>query len=351
MMNPQQCGRGLCLALMLGLVGCGGGGGATDGGSSGGDTPAAKPIAAFARGADVGWLSAEEAAGYRFQSASGVESDAFALLGANGVNAIRLRVWVDPADDWNGVADVVAKARRAQAAGQRIMIDFHYSDTWADPGHQTKPAAWATHDYAALKDDVAAHTRDVLAALKQANVSVEWVQVGNEIGGGMLWPEGSYQHFDQLAGFINSGYAAVKSVYPEAKVVVHLQNGSDDSLFRWFFDALKAAGGQWDVIGMSHYPPANDWPRYNQLIGATMADMVSRYGKPVIVTEVGMDWQKAATSRAMIRDLIARMAQQGEYGRGVFYWEPLAWPGWQGYTMGAVDSNGRLTEALQAYSD
>lgn len=352
MMNPQRCGRGLCLAWVLALFGCGGGGGGGGGDAvTQGGTPAAKPIASFARGADVGWVSAEEAAGYRFRNAAGADTDAFALLGAHGVSAIRLRVWVNPADGWNGVTDVVAKARRAAAAGQRIMVDFHYSDTWADPGHQSKPAAWATHDYLALKDDVAAHTRDVLTALKQAGVAVEWVQVGNEINSGMLWPEGSYSHFDQLAGLVNSGYAAVKAVYPDAQVVVHLANGSDDALFRWFFDALKAAGGEWDAIGLSHYPPANDWLHANQLIGATMADMVARYGKPVLVTEVGMDWQQAATAHAMFSDLIGRVAAQGNNGRGVFYWEPLAWPGWQGYTMGALNGSGQLTEALDAYRE
>jgi arabinogalactan endo-1,4-beta-galactosidase len=352
MMNLQRYVRGLWLALVCSAVtGCGGGGGDAAGTPDESPAPVVKPVAGFARGADVGWVSAEEAAGHQFLDTAGVVTDPFALLQSRGANAIRLRVWVDPVDGWNGLADVLAKARRAAAAGQRIMIDFHYSDTWADPAHQTKPGAWEAHNYEALKADVYTHTRDVLTALKQAGIPVEWVQVGNEINSGMLWPEGGYQHFDQLAGLINSGYAASREVYPAAQVVLHLANGHDGAVFRWFFDGVKAAGAKWDVIGLSHYPPANDWLRYNQQIGATMADMVSRYGKPVIVAEVGMDWQKAATAHAMISDLIARIAQQGEYGRGVFYWEPLAWPGWQGYTMGALDRSGRLTEALDAYRE
>ncbi|GAA5176920.1 arabinogalactan endo-1,4-beta-galactosidase [Niveibacterium umoris] len=341
--------RILGLSLSLALAACGGGGGGSGTPAPVVDTPSAKPIASFARGADVGWVSAEEAAGYRFRDAANNVTDAFALLQGSGINAVRLRVWVNPADGWNGLDDVLAKARRAAALGQRIMIDFHYSDTWADPGHQTKPAAWASHDYAALKNDVYTHTRDVLSALKAAGIAVEWVQVGNEINSGMLWPDGSYQHFDQLAGLINSGYTASHEVYPEALVVLHLANGYDDGLYRWFFDAVKTAGAKWDAIGMSHYPPTSGWLAYNQKIGATMADVVARYGKPVLVTEVGMDRTQAATARAMITDLIGRVAAQGSNGLGVFYWEPLAWPGWQGYTMGALDESGKLTEAMKAF--
>jgi arabinogalactan endo-1,4-beta-galactosidase len=334
------------VGMLACLAACGGGGSSSDTTT----TPAATPTANFARGADVGWVTQEEAAGYVFRDAAGTQQDPFALLKAHSINAIRLRVWVDPQDGWNGKADVLAKAQRAAALGQRIMIDFHYSDTWADPGHQTKPAAWASHDYATLKQDVYAHTYDVLGTLKQAGISVEWVQVGNEINSGMLWPDGSYENFSQLAGLINSGYDAVKAVYPDALVVVHLSNGYDNAMYRWFFDGVKAAGAKWDVTGMSHYPPVSGWQSYNTRIGTNMADMVSRYGKPVIVAEVGMDASQAAIAKAMLTDLIGRVATQGANGLGVFYWEPEAWPGWQGYTLGALDSSGRFTAAMDAFA-
>ncbi|WP_341676801.1 glycosyl hydrolase 53 family protein [Niveibacterium sp. SC-1] len=348
MKTTRWLGAALCGTLMT-LAACGGGG-SDSAASTATGTTSAQPIAGFARGADVGWITQQEAAGQQFRDTSGAQQDPFALLHARGIDAIRLRVWVNPADGWNGLADVLAKARRAAAQGQRIMIDFHYSDTWADPGHQTRPAAWAGHDYAALKDDVYAHTHDVLDALRQAGIAVEWVQVGNEINSGMLWPEGSYQNFSQLAGFINAGYAAVKAVYPQAKVVVHLSSGSDNAMYRWFFDAVKAAGAQWDIIGLSHYPSASGWASANAKIGSNMADMVARYAKPVMVTEVGMDWQQAATTKAMLSDLITRVAAQGEQGLGVFYWEPDAAPNWQGYTMGALDADGRFTAALDAFA-
>ena len=305
--------------------------------------------AVFANGADVGWVSQQEAAGYNFYNPSGVKTDPFVLLKNLQVNAIRLRVWVNPAGGWNDGADVLYKAKRAKAQGQRVMIDFHYSDSWADPGQQTKPAAWKNHTASQLYTDVYNHTTGILNYLKSNGVTVDWVQVGNEINGGMLWPEGSTAKFSQLAGMINSGYNAVKAVFPSTPVIVHLANGYKNADFRWFFDTLRANGGKFDIIGMSHYPPVASWQTYNQQIAANMSDMVARYGKPVMVVEVGMDWQQASTAKAMMTDLLAKTKALGANGQGVFWWEPQAYPGWQGYTMGALDSNGKFTIALDPF--
>lgn len=305
--------------------------------------------AQFANGADVSWVNRQEAAGYRFYDAAGVQSDPFVLLKNLQVNAIRLRVWVNPAGGWNNGADVLYKAKRAAAQGQRIMIDFHYSDTWADPGKQTKPAAWAGHTLAQLKNDVYQHTSGILTYLKNNGIAVEWVQVGNEINGGMLWPEGGTSNFNNLAGLINQGYNASKAVYPNAKVIVHLANGYKNADFRWFFDNLKNAGGKWDVTGMSHYPPAAEWASYNSQVATSMSDMVARYSKPVMICEVGMDWQQSATAKSMMADLLAKTRALGSNGLGVFYWEPQAYPGWEGYTMGALDASGKFTPALDPF--
>ena len=305
--------------------------------------------ASFANGADISWVNQQEASGYVFHDSSGNATDPFVLLKNIGVNAIRLRVWVNPAGGWSNAADVLYKAKRAAAQGQRIMIDFHYSDTWADPGHQVKPAAWSSHTLAQLNNDVYAHTHDVLNYFKSSGINVEWVQVGNEINSGMLLPTGSTSNFAQLSGLLNSGYNAVKAVYPSALVVLHLANGYDDAMFRWFFDGIKSKGAKWDVIGMSHYPPVSGWASYNTKIAATMSDMVTRYGKPVMVCEVGMDWQQAATTKSMLSDLITKTKAMGSNGLGVFYWEPDAYPGWQGYTMGALNASGQFTKALDPF--
>ncbi|HEX7641923.1 MAG TPA: glycosyl hydrolase 53 family protein [Burkholderiaceae bacterium] len=306
--------------------------------------------ATFANGADVSWVDQEESSGYSFENSSGVKTDPFVLLKGLGINAVRLRVWVNPSGGWCNGSDTLYKAKRAAAQGQAIMIDFHYSDTWADPSHQTVPSAWSSHTAAQLSNDVYSHTYGILNYLKSNGITVSWVQVGNEINSGMLWPTGNTSNgFGQLATYINSGYNAVKAVYPGAKVVIHLANGYNDSDFRWFFDGIKGAGAKWDVIGMSHYPPVASWSTYNNEVSTTMWDMVGRYGKPVVISEVGMDWQQAATAKSMLSDLINKVKALGSNGLGVFYWEPDAFPGWQGYTFGAVNASGQFTSAMSAF--
>jgi arabinogalactan endo-1,4-beta-galactosidase len=307
----------------------------------------------FVKGADTSWVSQQESSGYAFYNSTGQKTDPFQLLKNSQINTIRLRVWVNPAGGWSDGADVLYKAKRAAAQGQRIMIDFHYSDSWADPGKQNKPAAWANHNIDQLVGDVASHTTGILKYLKSNGITVDWVQVGNEINGGMLWPEGanSNSNFTNLARLLNSGYDAVKTVYPSARVITHLANGYKNADFRWFFDNLKAKGGKWDVIGMSHYPPANSWATYNGQIQTNMYDMVSRYGKPVMVVETGMDWQQADVTNKMVTDLIGKTRALGANGLGVIYWEPQAYPGWQGYTLGATDSSGKFTAAMKAFAN
>ncbi len=306
----------------------------------------------FAKGADISWLTEMEASGKKFYNSSGTEQDLLTVLKSVGMNTIRLRVWVNPANGYNNKADVVAKATRAKAAGMRIMIDFHYSDTWADPGHQAKPAAWTSQDINALKTSVATHTTDVLNALKTAGIAPEWVQVGNETNDGMLWPEGrASTNMANFAALITAGYDASKAVFPDAKVIVHVSNGYDNPLFRYLFDGLKNNGGKWDVIGLSLYPSTTDWANKNNLALANMNDMVARYGKEVMVVEAGMSWDQAATANSFLTDLIAKTKSVGgNKGRGVLYWEPEAYNNWQGYTLGAFDNVGKPTVALNAFN-
>jgi len=306
----------------------------------------------FAKGADVGWITEMEAAGRKFYNSNGVEQDCISLLKSFGMNTIRLRVWVNPAGGWNGTADVVAKALRAKNAGMRIMIDFHYSDTWADPGHQIKPAAWASQDISMLKTSLYSHTVAVLNALKAQNIEPEWVQVGNETNDGMLWPEGKAStNMANFAQLVNSGYDAVKSVFANSKVIVHVSSGNDNSLFRWLFDGLKNNGGKWDVIGMSLYPTAANWSTMNANCLSNMNDMVSRYGKEVMVVEVGMSWDQPTACKDFLTDLITKTKSvTGNKGLGVLYWEPESYNNWQGYTLGAFDNSGKATVALTAFN-
>jgi len=315
-------------------------------------TPPTPATDSFVKGADIGWITQMEAAGIKFYNSAGTPQECIALLKSIGINTIRLRVWVNPADGYNNMADVVTKAVRAKNAGMRILIDFHYSDTWADPGKQTKPAAWATQDFATMQTSLATHTTTVLTALKNNNVSPEWVQVGNETNDGMLWPDGrASTNMPNFAQLINAGYDAVKSVFPTAKVIVHISNGWDNSLFRWMFDGLKTNGAKYDVIGMSMYPTAANWATYNTQCLTNMNDMASRYNKEVMIVEAGMPWDDATNSNAFLTDLIAKTKSvTGNKGLGVLYWEPEAYNNWQGYTLGAFDNSGKPTIAMDAFS-
>ncbi len=308
-------------------------------------------IPVFAKGADVSWLTQMEASGNKFYNAAGTEKECMQLMQSLGMNTIRLRVWVNPSLGYNNAADVLAKAIRAKNLGMRIMIDFHYSDTWADPGSQTKPAAWVGQDINTLRTSLANHTSSVLTLLKTNAVVPEWVQIGNETNDGMLWPEGrASTNMANFAQLINAGYDAVKAVFSSAKVIVHISNGNDNALFRWMFDGLKANGAKYDVIGMSLYPTVINWANTNALCLMNMNDMVARYGKEVMVVEVGMSWTNAVECNAFITDLIAKTKSVSSgKGIGLLYWEPQAYNNWQGYTLGAFDNSGKPTAALNAF--
>jgi arabinogalactan endo-1,4-beta-galactosidase len=305
----------------------------------------------IAKGADVSWLTQMETSGKKFYNDNGVEQDCIQILKDLGMNAIRLRVWVDPTGGWNNTSDVVAKAVRAKNLGMKIMIDFHYSDTWADPGHQTKPAAWTSQDFVTLKRSLASHTTSVLNALKSNGVTPAWVQVGNETNDGMLWPDGKASaNMNNFAQLINAGYNAVKAVDTSIKVIVHISNGWDNSLFRWIFDGLKNNGAQWDIIGMSLYPTSSNWSTLDDQCLSNMNDMVSRYNKEVMVVEVGMSWDQAAACNSFLTDLISKVKSVSNgRGIGVLYWEPESYNNWQGYTLGAFDNSGKPTVALNAF--
>ncbi len=315
--------------------------------------PVVDPPAAIAKGADISWVTEIEAKGIKFYDKNGAQQDLFALLKSLGFNAIRLRAWVNPTDGYCNTADLVAKALRAKAQGFDIMIDFHYSDWWADPGKQTKPAAWNALDFAALTSTLHDYTKSVMNTLKDKGITPVWVQVGNETNDGMLWEDGrASKSMANFAALVKGGYSAVKEVSPTTKVIVHLSNGYDNGLFRWMFDGLKANGAQWDIIGMSLYPSKTNYTSLNAQCLANMNDMVSRYATPVMVVEVGMEAGAPAESKAFLTDIISKVRSvTGSNGKGVFYWEPEAYNSWKGYGLGAFDTSGKPTAALDAFAN
>ncbi len=307
----------------------------------------------FARGADVSWLTQMESEGRKFYTPGEErrEMECMQLLrDCCGVNSIRLRVWVNPADGWNSIDDVVLKARRAEALGLRTMIDFHFSDTWADPGHQEMPEAWKSLSFDDLKKAMALHVTETLSALQRAGVTPEWVQVGNETTPGMMLPTGSVDNPVQLTELNNTGYDAVKSVFPAAKVIVHLDGGNNQWAYDRMFDILESNGGKYDMIGMSLYPywaeqqgETGGWQKVATDCIANIAHLKQKYGKPVMICEIGMPYDQGE----LCRQLIAKMMTTDV--EGIFYWEPQAPAGYNdGYTLGCFD-NDAPTVALDAF--
>ena len=315
---------------------------------------------AFSKGADVSWLPQMEATGYKFYDADGSAKDCLQLLKDRGVNTIRLRVWVNPSSDKkNGHCspeETVVMAARAQNLGMRIMINFHYSDTWADPGHQAKPVAWSTHTFAELQDDVYNHTYDVLNSLKVAGVTPEWVQVGNEIPAGILFPDGSNagNNFVKLTQLLNKGYEATKAINTDIKVIIHIDQGNNNARSRWFYDGVKAQNLKYDVIGLSYYPYwlGSDYTATIVDLGNNLKDMASRYGKEVMIVEIGGDSTLAQNTKDMLTATISAVkAVPNNKGLGLVYWEPQGARNWSGYQLSAWQNNGKPTIALDAFLD
>lgn len=318
------------------------------------ETTAPEKETGMARGADVSWLTQMEAEGQKFYTPGDnpQQTECMTLLRDYcGINAIRLRVWVNPAGGWNNTADVVVKARRAERLGLRTMIDFHFSDTWADPGNQQMPAAWQSLTFPELVQATADHVGSVLSALKAAGVAPEWVQIGNETTPGMMLPAGSVDNPAQLVALNNAGYDAVKAVFPEALVIVHLDSGNDAWRYDRMFGLLEAGGGRYDMIGMSLYPywaeeqgQAGGWEKVADDCAANIDRLKAKYNKPVMICEIGMPFDQPDACAALLTKMMACPVA------GIFYWEPEAPEGYnQGYRMGCFDG-GAPTAALAPFA-
>ena len=315
---------------------------------------------AFVKGADIGWLPQMEATGYKFYNSEGVEEDCFKILKDRGINTIRLRAWVNPSDDKMtghcSTEETVAMAVRAKKWGMRILIDLHYSDSWADPGKQRKPKAWEGHDFPTLLNDVYNYTYGVMTALKKAGVTPEWVQVGNETPGGMIYPEGRTSNWDQLSQLINKGYDAVKAVSPQTKVILHIDQGNNNQRFRTWFDNATAHNTKYDVIGFSYYPywlPGHpDYKLSIDDLGNNLNDMASRYHKEVMVVEVGNEDNKVQNTYDMLLAVQQKVKDVPDHkGIGVVYWEPEGARSWSHYALRAWGDDGKPTKALDAFKD
>jgi len=314
----------------------------------------------FVKGADISWLPQMEASGYTFYDSAGAAKDCFQILKEYGINTIRLRTWVNPSDNpFSGhcsTSETVAMAMRAQKWGMHVLIDFHYSDSWADPSKQVKPAAWAGDNFSHLLQDVYSYTLSVMQALKDSGVTPEWVQIGNEITPGMLLPTGSTAHWDSLSQLLNRGYAAVKAISPATKVILHIDQGNNNKRFRTWFDSAAAHQTNYDIIGMSYYPywlPGS--PDYTQSINDladNLNDVASRYHKEVMVVEVGgIDTLAQNTYDMLVAVQQKVKAVPDNKGLGVIYWEPEGARAWSRYLLSAWGDDHKPTKAMDAFKN
>lgn len=323
------------------------------------NTPVEEPekpaTAAFSKGADLGWITEMESHGLLFYNASGKAMECTALFKELGFNAVRCRVWVNPTDGWCGKEDVLAKCKRAKELGMDIMIDFHYSDWWADPGKQNVPAAWKSLDTDGMAKAVADHTRDVLSYLKSNGIAVKWVQVGNEVENGMLWESGRVagNTADVFTKYFNSGAAAVKEVYLSAAVILHISNAWDLETLTWFYDLVGSAGAKYDIIGLSLYPSYwqnggyPDWKPKTSDAVSNFKTIHDRYSKPVMLVEFGMPASEPEKGRDALQYLLDG-TKSWEWFQGIFFWEPESEKSRNGYDYGAF-ADGKPTIALDPF--
>lgn len=334
------------------------------------------------RGADVSALERVEQAGGVFRD--GQPGDAIAILRAHGSNLFRLRLFVDPNHDEVQVNDLdytVRMSKRVKSSGAQLLLDLHYSDTWADPGHQAVPAAWAALDFDALEQRVETWSRDVMTRLKQEGVLPDIVQVGNEIDGGILWPLGRVgggddtpAQWDRLARLLKAGIRGLRAPLgpgESVRVLLHYSGGGDQAGTRWFFDHIGQYGVPYDLIGLSYYPW---WHGGITDLRANLTAAAQRYARDVMVVETSypwraggwetmasdrtaMTWAESPTGQAeFLGDVLAAVAAVPDgRGAGVIWWYPESIPVnglfiWAGGSLALFDGGGNLLPAASRLS-
>ncbi|MDO7849281.1 glycosyl hydrolase 53 family protein [Hymenobacter sp. M29] len=297
-------------------------------------------------GADISFLPQLEARGIKF-SDKDVEKDAIQILKDHGFNYIRLRIFNNPAADsgyspgkgFCDLAHTLAMAKRVKQANLKLLLDFHYSDTWADPQKQFKPQAWETLSGAALERAVHDYTREVLQALAAQGTPPDMVQVGNEINHGMIWPDGDVQkadslaRFDTLAGLAKAGARAVRETTPTALVMMHIALGGQNGLSELWLDRMVARQVEFDVIGESYYPK---WHGTIPDLKNNLTALARKYPQDIVLVEY--------SERKREANDIAFKLPHGK-GRGSFIWEPLNT--WESI----FDKQGKANDLLLIYDE
>ena len=310
----------------------------------------------FWLGADISGTTEMESHGVQLYNAAGEPRENTALMKELGLNAVRLRVWVNPKRGFSSKEDVLVMAKRAKDFGMAIMIDFHSSDWWADPGKQHIPAQWKGMNCKQMCKALAKHTRETLALLKNNGIDVKWVQVGNETTNGFLWPTGMATiNMAQYAALTQAGYEAVKQVYPDAIVIVHLDAGSDARRYNFIFDGLVKYGAKFDMIGMSLYPYWDvkagleiDYKGTIEHCVANIKALNKKYGCELMLVEVGVESANPVEGKRIIAEMIDAMKHRTDgHCHGVFYWAPEA----EGYYPLGAFKDHKPTVIMEAFTE
>ena len=315
----------------------------------------------FIKGMDLSTLLEMERCGAKYYD-HGTEKDILQIMKEYNVDTIRLRLWNDPKSESgepygagnNDLAETIAIGKKVTEAGLGVLLNFHYSDFWADPGKQIKPKAWTNYGVEELEKAVYDFTEESLTKVLESGVNVTLIQVGNELSNGLLWPEGQVPNYDNIAKFVSAGIRACRKVNPDIPIMIHLDNGGNNELYRRWFDNYIDRGADFDYIGLSYYP---FWHGRLDQLENNMNDIAVRYGKDLIIAEVSMgftmedykDYEKLSDEERkgyatrphlienidypmtiqgqtdFIKDLLGRLANvAGNHGAGFFWWEP-AW--------------------------
>lgn len=315
----------------------------------------------FIKGMDISSLYEVEQLGGVFYD-NGEQKNLLSILKSYGVNAIRLRLWNDPFSEdgvsygagQNDITVTKKLARRALQQGMGFLLDFHYSDFWADPGKQIIPKAWRGFNEAQLEQAVYNYTKTALEGLKEDKIMPTMIQVGNELSNGLLWPFGKAPDYKMIARFVNAGIRGVRAVTADVPIMIHLDNGGNNALYRNWFDHFMEYGEEFQIIGLSYYP---FWHGTLEELSYNLNDLAARYHKDLIIAEVSMghtmkdygEYEGLEDSKrkgmATTKELAAKAGfpmtpegqaafmkklmqtvkeVPGEKGKGFYYWEP-AW--------------------------
>ncbi len=315
----------------------------------------------YIKGMDISTLHEIESLGGKYYN-EGKEQDLYDILQMHDVNYVRLRLWNDPYSEdgtpygagTNDLEVTIELARRAVQHGMGFLLDYHYSDFWTDPGKQIVPKAWRGYNADQLEQAVYDYTVSTMTQLKAAGVMPSMVQVGNEITNGLLWPYGQMPDYDSVARFVNAGIRGVRAVDKNIPIMIHLDNGGNNQLYRDWFDHFIQRGEDFQVIGLSYYP---FWHGTMEMLADNMNDIAVRYNKDLVIAEVSMGFtmedyaayeqlkpeerKGMATKPELAAKVAFPMTKEGQcqflnrlfeiidnvpddHGKGFFYWEP-AW--------------------------